>query len=129
MSDFANPGLVATGVAIPVVVPEKPKPRLTRYAAVLVGIFLVIGIATFRFNAIEPVRHVLRYSVSVRIFTVVVQWLFFYLAYRGIRASNLTLHETMGRGVSSGWDLWDYFVDGMAIIFLIWVRCIWCSGF
>jgi len=97
--------------------PDDPtKPRWTWIALLLLLYHLLFLLPTLRHSPDPPQE--LKYPVLVRTFVLLIQWLGFYIAWRGIRASRLTFADLLGKQRSSNRPTWNDCKDGFAIIVL-----------
>lgn len=106
---------MSTAPAIPLPA-DSTKPRWTWIALLLLFYHLLFLLPTLRHSTHPPQE--LRYPVTVRIFILLIQWLGFYIAWRGIRASRLTFADLFGTQRSPNRPTWDDCKDGFAIIAL-----------
>src|SRR5258708_1525904 len=103
--------------APPISLPDDPtKPRWTWIALLLLFYHLLFLLPTLRHSSHPPQE--LKYPVIVRTFILLIQWLGFYIAWRGIRASRCTLANLFGKQRSPNRPTWDDCKDGFAIIVL-----------
>jgi len=92
---------------------DSTKPRWTWIALLLLFYHLLFLLPTR--HSTHPAQE-LKYPVIVRIFILLVQWLGFYIAWRGIRASRLTFADLFGEQRSPNRPTWEDCKDGFAII-------------
>ena len=103
--------------APPIPLPDDAtKPRWTWIALLLLVYHLLFLLPTLRHSTHPP--HELKYPVAVRIVILLVQWLGFYIAWRGIRASRLTFAGLFGKQRSPNRPTWEDCKDGFVIIVL-----------
>jgi membrane protease YdiL (CAAX protease family) len=95
---------------------DSTKPRWTWIALLLIFYHLLFLLPTLRHPARLP--HELKYPVLDRTLVLLIQWLGFYIAWRGIRASGLTFAELFGKQRSPNRPIWADFRDGFAVIVL-----------
>jgi membrane protease YdiL (CAAX protease family) len=92
------------------------KTRWTWITVLLLCYHLLFFLPTLRHSFHAPQEP--KYPVIVRTFVLLIQWLGFYIAWRGIRASRLTFADLFDKQRSPNRPTWEDCKDGFAIIFL-----------
>lgn len=102
----------------PAVSPAKDstKTRWTWITVLLLLYHLLFFLPTLRHSFQAP--HELKYPILVRTFVLLTQWLGFYIAWRGIRASQHGFSDLFGKQRSPDRPNWDDCKDAFAIIVL-----------
>ncbi len=92
------------------------KTRWTWITVLLLCYHLLFFLPTLRHSS-HPAQE-LKYPVLGRTFVLLIQWLGFYIAWRGIRASQHGFADLFDKQRSPNRPTWDDCKDGFAIIFL-----------
>jgi membrane protease YdiL (CAAX protease family) len=106
---------MSTAPAIPLP-DDSTKPRWTWITLLLLFYHLLFVLPTLR-HPTHPSRE-LKYPVLTFTFILLFQWLGFYIAWRGIRASRLTFTDLFGKQRYPNRPTWDDCKDGFAMITL-----------
>ena len=95
---------------------DSTKTRWTWITLFLLSYHLLFLLPILRHSTHPPQQ--LKNPVTVRFFWLLIQWLGFYIAWRGIRASRHTFGDLFGKPRSPNRPTWDDCKDAFAIIVL-----------
>lgn len=99
---------------------DQASPRLTWYTVGLVALIYAIAVLEHLVSRHIP-HHQVPFRFEARVF--IVEWSFFFVAYRGIRDSGVRFADAMGRGPwSSLPELWKDITAALIVVLLIYIN-------
>jgi len=100
---------------------DQASPRFTWYTVGLVVFFPLIAVLEHRVPR-HPSHHQVPFRMEARLFVVIVEWVLFFVAYRGIRASGVRFANAMGQPGSSLPELRKDIKIARIIVLLIYLN-------
>lgn len=103
-----------SGVSIPTI---QASSRFTLYTVGLLGFILFFALL----DRHVPQQKPLPSSTGVQLAVLIFQWVLFYMAYRGIRASGMSFRDAAGQGWSSITEFWKDLKLALIVVLLIYL--------